>query len=871
MSGAGATSQDGRASVLIVDDKPENLIALEAVLRPLELDVVSAASGEEALKLLLDRDYAAILLDVQMPGMDGFETAEFIKGRERTASIPIIFLTAIDKERQKVFRGYAVGAVDYVFKPYDPDVLRSKVATFVELYRKTAALRASEERFRAAFANAPIGIGLMGADGSWVQANSALCELVGQAQHEFLEKPLWELSEPEDRTRDRDEMRGVLTGGAGVFQAEKRLRHSDGHTVHVLVSASLARGPDQDAPTWIVQLVDITERKRAEAERELRDRERAARAEAEAVADTIQRIQRVSDVALAHLEMDDLLRGLVELLREIVGVDAAAILLIEMDGRRLRVGTTSGLPESLDGELLIPVGDGLVGRVALEAKHEAGAPVPDDGALDAALEAAGMAEALGVPMLVEGEVTGVILVARAGGAEARPFGDEDRSLLGLIADRAALAIEHARLYKRELGIVEVLQRSLLPERLPRMPGVELAARYIPGGVGSDVGGDWYDAIPLDGGRIGMALGDVVGHGIGAASLMGQLRNALRAYALEGHSPAGVVSRLDRLVQRLEQGRMATLLFMVFEPDLGTVRYANAGHLPPLVVGPDGSARFLDEGRTPPLGVAPDVQHQDASAEIEAGSTLVLYSDGLVEERGEGLDRGFEALERATVRGGADPEALCDQILEELFVDRSPKDDVAVLVLKTVALHETKLTLELTADPDTLKMMRKTVGRWLERAGVSQEASHEIQVACHEISANSIEHGYRFGDEIVRVDAELDDGLLSLTVSDTGRWREPRESDRGRGLMLARALMETVDVETGQEGTTIRMTRRLELPGADGGPPAKADGTGAAQADGTAAAKADGTAAAQAEGKAAAKKKRAASARKAGRAKTRSGS
>jgi PAS domain S-box-containing protein len=816
-----AAGPGGRASVLIVDDKPENLVALEAVLRPLELDVVSASSGEDALRLLLDRDYAVILLDVQMPGMDGFETAEFIKGRDRTASIPIIFLTAIDKERQKVFRGYAVGAVDYVFKPYDPDVLRSKVATFVELYRKTAALRTSEERFRAAFANAPIGIGLMAADGSWTSANGALCELVGYPQHEFLTKPLWDLSEPENRKRDREELRGMLDGGAGVFRAEKRLRHSDGRTVNVLVNASRAHGPD-DARAWIVQLVDITERKRAEREREERDRERAARAEAEAVADTIQRLQRVSDVALAHLEMDELLHALVELLLEIVGVDAAAIVLMEPDGRRLRVGATAGLPDPLDSELLIPVGDGLVGRVAASAEPESHVPSVDDQALDAALAAAGVVESLAVPMLVEGQVSGVIAVARGARSDRQAeFGGGDRSLLGLIADRAALAIEHARLYKRELGIVEVLQRSLLPERLPRMPGVDLAARYMPGGLGSDVGGDWYDAIPLDGGRIGMALGDVVGHGLGAAALMGQLRNALRAYALDGHSPAEVLSRLDRLVQRLERGRMATLLFMVFEPDLGTVHFANAGHLPPLVVGPDGSARFLESGRTPPLGVAPDAEHDNATAEIEAGSTLVLYSDGLVEERGEGIEVGLDRLKAATTAGASDPEELCDRILAELFVDRTPKDDVAVLVLRTVALHESKLALELTADPDTLMMMRKTVARWLERAGVGPEESHEVQVACHEVSANSIEHGYRFGDEIVRVEAELEDGVLSMTVTDTGSWREPRESDRGRGLMLARALMEDVEVVGGKDGTTIRMRRRLDIPASNGTDPARA--------------------------------------------------
>jgi PAS domain S-box-containing protein len=814
---------EARTSVLIVDDKPENLIALEAVLRPLELDVVPAASGEEALRLLLDRDYAVILLDVQMPGMDGFETAQFIKGRDRTAHIPIIFLTAIDKERQKVFRGYAVGAVDYVFKPYDPDVLRSKVATFVELYKKTAALRASEERFRAAFANAPIGIGLMRPDGSWIQANSALCELVGQPQHEFLSRRLWELSEAEDRGRDREEYRGALSGGVGVFQAEKRLRHSDGHTVHVLVSASLARGPDEEA-AWIVQLVDITERKRAEREREERDRERAARAEAEAVADTIQRIQRVSDVALAHLELDDLLGALVGMLPEIATVEAAAILLMEPDGRRMRTFAASGLPGAPERDVLIAAGDGLAGRAAATASAAAGAPAAGESVLDAALVTARLRSALAVPMLVEGKVSGVIVVART---PAGDFTEKERSLLGLIADRAALAIEHARLYKRELGIVEVLQRSLLPESLPRLPGVDLAARYLPGGVGADVGGDWYDAIPLEGGRIGMALGDVVGHGIGAASLMGQLRNALRAYALESRSPAEVIARLDRLVQRLESGRMATLLYMVFEPDLGTVRFASAGHLPPLVVDPRGGARYLEGGRTPPLGVAPDAKHIEETAEIEPGSLLVLYSDGLVEERGEGLDRGLATLERAATRESADLDALCDHIIETLFAERSPNDDVAVLVLRTVALHESRLELELTADPDALRTMRRTVGRWLDQAGVIPAESYEIQVACHEISANSIEHGYRFGDEIVRVEAELEGDVLSMTVSDTGTWREPRETDRGRGLILARAVMEDVEVETGPGGTRISMRRKVTLAGKNGGGP-KGGAKGAAK-------------------------------------------
>ena len=804
-----SSHRDGsrRASVLVVDDKPQNLVALEAVLRPLELDVVKAESGEEALRLLLDRDYAVILLDVQMPEMDGFETAEFIKRRERTAQIPIIFLTAIDKERQKVFRGYQVGAVDYIFKPYDPDVLRSKVATFVELYRKNAALRASEERFRAAFENAPIGVGLLGHDGHWIQANNALCELVGYRAHELLSRSLSDLSVPEDRKKDAAELRAALTARVGAFGGERRLRRADGSMVHVLMSASLASAQEGGAPTWVVQVVDLTEQKRAERERADRDRERAARAEAEAVADTIQRIQRVSDVALAHLELGDLVKGLVELLREIVAGDAAVILLLEAEESRLRLVGAAGLEGLPERDVLIPVGEGIAGRAAATGSHESVTPVPSDTPLEAVLAKAGMTSALVVPMKIEGRVSGVIAVARRGAAA---FPDADQRLLELVADRAALAIEHARLYQRELGIVEALQRSLLPERLPRLPGVDIAARYIAGGAGADVGGDWYDAIPLPGGRIAMALGDVVGHGIGAAALMGQLRNALRAYALDGHSPAEVVSRLDKLVQRLEHGRMATLLFMVFEPDLGTVRFSSAGHLPPLVVDPDGESRYLDEGRTPPLGVMPDAAHLEATAEITPGSTLVLYSDGLVEERGEGLDRGLETLRRATVDGSREPEVLCDQIVEALFEDRSVRDDVAVLVLRTVALHEKRLVLELTADPDAQRTMRSTIGRWLERAGVSKEVTHEVQVACHEVCSNSIEHGHRFSDEIVSIVGELDGDVLSLVVTDSGTWRDPRESDRGRGLDMTRSFMDSVQVETGSDGTRVSMQRRLQL-------------------------------------------------------------
>src|SRR5205085_9225565 len=245
-----------------------------------------------------------------------------------------------------------------------------------------------------------------------------------------------------------------------------------------------------------------------------------------------------------------------------------------------------------------------------------------------------VASLLGVPLLMDGRAIGLMHV---GTVSPRRFTAEDTVVLQLAADRAARAIERAQLFQQEHETAVTLQRALLPERLPDVTGLALAARYLPGAAGAEVGGDWYDVIPLSDGRVGIAMGDVVGRGIPAASLMGQLRNALRAYAIEGHGPAVVVERLDRLVQALSPGRMATLLYMVLEPDARSATFTNAGHLPPLLVEPGQAPRLLEAVRGVPLGVLPYATFEDAETRIEPASTLVLYTDGLVELRGVSLD------------------------------------------------------------------------------------------------------------------------------------------------------------------------------------------------------------------------------------------
>jgi PAS domain S-box-containing protein len=789
----------GPGAILVVDDQAESLVALRTVLEPLGREVITATSGEDALKRLLNDDFAVIVMDVRMPGLDGFETVELIKRRDRHEDTAVIFLTAGDADAEQITRGYSAGAVDYILKPVDADVLRSKVAMLLELQQKNAELRASEERFRAAFEGAPIGMGLSTIDGNWLEVNDSLCELLGRTQTQLLDQPLWELAHPADREQERDAVRRLLRDRPLFAQSEKRFMRQNGDVVHALVSVSLTADGHDRPQGYIWQLVDVTEQRRAEAER-------AARAEAEAVAMTIGKLQQVTEAALEHLELRDLLDVLVERLSEVFAADIVRILLQDHeDDQVYAVGAAAGLDDVEPGTP-VEIGDAL-SQVVLASRPVTLQELPEGGGLDSMMAAAGVGSLMASPLVVKGRLAGVVEVAMR---SPRRFTLEEESLLILMADRAGLAIEHARAYEREVSNVELLQRSLLPDQLPEVDGIQIAARYMPGGA--DVGGDWYDAILLDGGRVGVAMGDVVGHGIGAASLMGQLRHATRAYALEGHSPAGVLDRLDRLVRSLDGGQMATLLYLVVEPDTGSIHFASAGHVPPLAIGPDGEAKYLASAPNPPLGVFDSDGHVELSAKLAAGSTVVLYTDGLVEERGVSIDQGLDALRLAASQDICHPDELCDRLVDAMLAIHPANDDIAVLALRALPTAPPPLHIDLPSDPNQLGMMRRELGSWLRTAGASTEVVEVVQMACHEACSNSIEHGYSFGDGKLSVDAKLDQRVVVLTIRDKGGWVDRPNGNlpyRGNGLPLMEALMDSVELMYGNgDGTAVRMARSL---------------------------------------------------------------
>ena len=397
------------------------------------------------------------------------------------------------------------------------------------------------------------------------------------------------------------------------------------------------------------------------------------------------------------------------------------------------------------------------------------------------------------------------LIALSGKREGE-FTEDDESILVQLAHMASVAIENARLYEHQRGIAETLQQNLLPESLPKIPGIRSWAEYLAGGDGVDVGGDWYEVINLPSGLVGMAIGDVVGRGVPAAAMMGHLRMALRAYALESESPTPVAERMARFARTLDGEQMSTCIYAVLDPTTGELRCANAGHPPPLLLGSDGRATFVAGTPGVPFGVSGQTGYTELRVELWPGSTLLLYTDGLVEKRGESIDAGLERLRRVAAEAPLEPKALCERILDSL-VEGSPDDDVALLAVHTLP-REGPLDVTLPAEPGALAPLRRRLGVWLEHAGAGREESYDIVLATCEAAANAIEHAYGPAEGKFGVTARAADSEVTVEVHDWGRWRDPRDPRRGRGLVVMRELMDDVSVNTDGEGTNVRLRRRL---------------------------------------------------------------
>ena len=400
--------------------------------------------------------------------------------------------------------------------------------------------------------------------------------------------------------------------------------------------------------------------------------------------DAVESLQRVTSAALAYLDLDDLLSELLDRTTDILDVDTAAILLLEEDRGILAARAAKGLEEEVERGFKLPVGAGFAGHVAASRQPVViedleNSPIE---VVNPLLRAKGVRSLLGVPLIVERRLVGVLHV---GTLKRRGFDSDDIHLLRTVADRAALAIEHGRLTEQRRA-ARHLQRRLLPQALPEISELELAARYLPASSDAGVGGDWYDVILLPDGRVGVAIGDVVGKGAQAAAYMGELRSALRVYALEGVGPAEALARLGRFVD-LQRGQMTTLVYAIVDPSDSRICIARAGHPYPLLVHPERGAIYLTSASGPPLGIGELDNFTEQEASFEVGSTLLLYTDGLLERRGKQITESESTLAEIAHASRSNPEMLCDNVVRRFLRGLRSEDDVALLAVLYKGISE----------------------------------------------------------------------------------------------------------------------------------------------------------------------------------------
>jgi anti-sigma regulatory factor (Ser/Thr protein kinase) len=387
-------------------------------------------------------------------------------------------------------------------------------------------------------------------------------------------------------------------------------------------------------------------------------------------------------------------------------------------------------------------------------------------------------------------------------AEPRRVSAQDSRLVTALVGHLSLAMQHVRQFELARNTSLTLQRSMLaPAELP----AGFAVRYEPAVSPLEIGGDWYDVLPVGGDRIGIIVGDCVGRGLSAAAVMGQLRSSGRALLLTGAEPATLLEQLDSVAAFIPDAFCTTVFVAILDTRSQTLSYSSAGHVPAVLAAPDSQPQLLIEARSVPLAVQRDHRRPQATVALPAGSSLLLYTDGLVERREEPIDAGIARVAAVMAQTIELPvDAVADQLLDKLVPEVGYDDDVAIVLYRHPG---SALLIEIEAIPVRLTDMRRRLTNWLSSAGVPEGLAADIVLVVNEALSNCAEHAYRGRTPgTMRLEAELDDGHIQIKVADSGSWKTPPADPgtRGRGILLMRALSEHVDVDGTAEGTTVGM-------------------------------------------------------------------
>jgi PAS domain S-box-containing protein len=765
------------ARVLVADDNADMREYLARLLRTAGYHITSVTDGQAALTAIRSDRPDLVISDVMMPGLDGLGLVAAVRADERTAGLPVLLLSARAGQEASV-EGLRAGADDYLVKPFSAVELLARVRSNLEMAR----FRNRESQFRRKLVDSlQEGFFVTDSDGTILEANQAFLSQVGYGQDGLPYR--WPHPWIPDSGVDPDgwammsrAFTDYMANGGGRYTVP--VRHSAGHTVWLACSSASLPSPDGMGRLFVGTARDVT------AERLTGQREAILAGFAAALAATGEISEMLTTAA-----------------REIAAALHARSVVTALWSSDDNPAIT-GWPRTDQGFTASPAAEAALDAVRRQPAASV-AVLPADG--DAYLLAAPLGG------------TGSAAIA-AEFPDAEPAGTDARELFSVLTSHLGQVLAKARDYEQARSVALTLQHAILaPTELPH----GFAARYTPAVTPLEVGGDWYDAVPLPGRRTGLIVGDCVGRGLPAAAVMGQLRSASQAVLLRAGGPAEALTDLDTFAGRIPGAECATMFCAVIDHAAGTVSYSCAGHPPPVLVTAGGGHRLLDQARSLPLGMLPDGwERPQATAALPAGATLMLYTDGLVERRHQPLDHGIaDAAAAVAERAGDHPDVVADHVMAEMTPAAGYDDDVAVLIYRQ---PPAPLWVRVPADdPGCLSRLRAELRGWLSAASIGSREASDIMIAAGEATANAVEHApagrpAEDGPVQITLTAQADHATIRLTVADTGTWRpppadrsEPAPGTRGHGVIFMHALMNEVTFDPAADGTTVTMTKDLK--------------------------------------------------------------
>ncbi len=772
-----ATGRALPARVLVADDNADMREYLARLLRSAGFRVTTVTDGQAALDAIRVGAPDLVISDVMMPRLDGLGLVAALRADARTAAVPVLLLSARAGQEASV-EGLRAGADDYLVKPFSAVELLARVRSNLGMAR----FRNRESQFRRTLIDAmQEGFFVTDDEGTILEANQAFLALVGYSAEGLPYR--WPHPWVPDEDADPDGW-AVMTRAFTDYQRlgggryTVRTRHRDGRIVWLACSSASLPSPDGQGRLFVGTARDVT---------------------AERLAG--QRGATLASFAAALAAAGEISEMLTTAAREI----AAAVHASQVT---TALWSSDGNP-AITGWPRRPAGQGASAAVteSLDAiRHQLAASV-------AVLPGDEGTSLLAAPL--DGTGSSAIVAQFLAG---QPVSAEVRELFSILTSHLAQVLAKARDYEQARAVALTLQHAILaPTGLPH----GFAARYTPAVPPLEVGGDWYDVVPLPGGRTGVVVGDCVGRGLPAAAVMGQLRSASQAVLLRASGPAEALTDLDTFASRIPGAECTTVFCAIIDPAAGTVTYSCAGHPPPILVTAGGHYHLFDQARSLPLAMLPDGwQRSEATAALPPGATLMLYTDGLVERRSQTLDTGIDAAAITVAEHAQDhPDHVADHVMSAMSPSAGYEDDVAVLIYRH---PPAPLTVQVPADePSSLALLRARLRQWLPAAGIDAREATDIMIVAGEAAANGVEHATagRPADAPpvqITLTARAEHGKVQLTVTDTGSWRsppadreEPAPGTRGHGLIFMHALMDDVTIDPSVHGTTVTLTKDLK--------------------------------------------------------------